>query len=85
MTKTQTTTFKYNVGQWVEVTARNEGQPLVAIGKITEACSEYAIATCRTATGERTFTYSDDTEGYIIFRRMTQADWAARKRAKARR
>jgi hypothetical protein len=77
--------FKYNVGQWVEVTARNEGQPLVLIGKITEACAEYAVATCRTASGERSFTYSDDTEGYIIFRRMTQADWTARKRAKARR
>jgi hypothetical protein len=85
MSKPATSQFKYNVGQWVEVTARNEGRPLVLVGKITEACSEYAVATCRTPSGARTFTYSDDTEGYIIFRRMTQADWAACKRARGQR
>lgn len=78
--------LKYNVGQWVEVTVRREGgDNLVRVGKITEAERDHAVATCRTREGDITFVYSDDTAGHIIFRRMTQSDWAARKRAQARR
>jgi hypothetical protein len=80
------TALKFNVGQWVEVSAHREGaEDLVLIGKITAATRDYAVATCRTRSGNLEFTYSDDTAGHIYFRRMTQADWAARKRARARR
>jgi hypothetical protein len=59
--------LKYRVGQWVEVTVKREGVPLVLIGKVTEATRDFAIATCRTSTGDQRFTYSDDTEGFIVF------------------
>lgn len=79
METTQPTPLKFNVGQWVEVTVRREGRDLVLIGKISAATRDYATAKCRTREGEIDFTWSDDTEGYVMFRRMTAADWRARK------
>ncbi len=77
--------LKYSVGQWVEVTVKREGTPLVKIGKVIDASHDHATAECRDKDGAIRFTFSDDTNNYIVFRRMTSADWQARKRAKARR
>lgn len=73
--------MRFNVGNWVEVTVRRfEGPELVRVGKIVEATRDYAIADC----GGVRFTLSDDTQGYVWFRRMTGADWAARRRQRHR-
>lgn len=73
--------LKYDVGQWVEVTVRREGGPdLVRVGKITEADRDHAVVTCRTGDTDVQFIWSDDTAGHILLRKMTPADWQARKR-----
>jgi hypothetical protein len=85
MTTADTARLRYNLGQWVEVTVRREGGPdLILVGKITAADRDHAVATCRTASGDKTFVYSDDTSGHVIFRRMTNADWQRRKNARPR-
>ena len=69
--------MKFNIGNWVEVTVtRLDGPAFVGIGKIVEATRDYAVADVR---GSR-FTFCEATTGYVFFRRMTQADWAKRKR-----
>jgi hypothetical protein len=69
--------MKFSVGNWVEVTVtRLDGPTLVKIGKIVEATRDYAVADCA---GTR-FTFCDDTQSYVFFRRMTGADFARRRR-----
>lgn len=70
--------MKFNVGNWVEVTVRRfDGPDLQRVGKIVEATRDYAVAECRTEDGPIRFTMS---EGYVHFRRMTNADWQRRRR-----
>jgi hypothetical protein len=73
-------TLRYHVGDWVEVTVQREGAPLVLRGKVTRADRDGATATCRTSTGDQSFDWSADTEGHIIFRRLTAADWSRSRR-----
>ena len=69
--------MKFKAGAWVEVTVRRmEGPDLVTRGKVIEATRDYAIADCA---GTR-FTMSDDTFGYVFFRKLTGADWARHRR-----
>jgi hypothetical protein len=71
--------MRFSVGNWVEVTIRRmDGPELVKVGKVVEATRDYAVADC----GGTRFTMSDDTQGYVFFRRMTGVDWARRKRGR---
>jgi hypothetical protein len=78
------TNLRYRIGQWVEVTARREGGDLILTGKITAADRDHAVATCRTRDGDLTFVWSDDTDGHIMFRRLTGADFNRRRRNRRR-
>lgn len=73
--------MKYGTGTWVEVTVRREGGPdLVLRGKVVEATRDYAVAECRTPHGPKRFTFSDDTTGYVSFRRLQPSDFRRRAR-----
>ena len=73
--------MKFPRGAWVEVTVRRlDGPDVQRVGRVVEATSEYAVAECRTAEGSVRFTFSEDTFGYVFFRRLTQADWQRRRR-----
>jgi hypothetical protein len=73
-------TKKFELRDWVEVTAHREGGPdLQLIGRIVETTRDYAIAECRTRDGSLRFKWDGDIRG-VNFRRMNNNDWAKRKR-----